>query len=164
MIPRSTACYKSHEVHRPHVLALSSGGGHWIQLMRLRPALVHCNVDFACVLKSYSADVSEHRFFRIPDANRWERARLAWMFARTAYLILRLRPDVVLSTGAAPGYVAIRAGKAIGARTVWVDSIANVEKLSLSGRLAGKHADLWLTQWEHLANPSGGPRFAGSVL
>jgi hypothetical protein len=51
----------------------------------------------------------------------------------------------------------------LGARTIWIDSIANVEELSLSGRRIGKHAHLWLTQWPHLAAP-GGPRYEGSVL
>ena len=46
---------------------------------------------------------------------------------------MRLRPDVVITTGAAPGYFAVRIGKLLGARVVWVDSIANAEELSLSG-------------------------------
>ena len=33
----------------------------------------------------------------------------------------------------------------------------------LSGQLAGRFADLWLTQWRHLARP-GGPNYIGSVL
>jgi hypothetical protein len=78
-------------------------------------------------------------------------------------LLLRVRPDVVISTGAAPGYFALRLGRILGARTVWVDSVANAEELSMSGRMAGKYADLWLTQWEHLAE-KGGPMFKGSVL
>jgi hypothetical protein len=51
----------------------------------------------------------------------------------------------------------------IGAKTIWLDSMANVECLSLSGQKIKGHADLWLTQWDHLAAP-GGPQYAGSVL
>jgi hypothetical protein len=74
-----------------------------------------------------------------------------------------VRPDVVISTGAAPGYFAILFGKKLGAKTIWLDSIANVDELSMSGRAVGKYADLWLTQWEHLAT-EGGPDFIGAVL
>ena len=97
------------------------------------------------------------------DATRWDRWRLLKMLLQVTWLVLRLRPEVVISTGAAPGYVAIRLGKLIGARTVWIDSIANVEALSLSGTQIGKHVDLWLTQWPHLAKPAG-PRFNGAVI
>ena len=63
----------------------------------------------------------------MPDANRWDRLALL----RTACSVLRVlaseRPDVVISTGAAPGFFAILFGKMFGARTIWVDSIANVD-------------------------------------
>ena len=80
-----------------------------------------------------------------------------------AWLLWQERPDVVISTGAAPGYFAIRLGNLFGARTIWVDSVANVEELSLSGQKAGPHAKLWLTQWAHLARENG-PHHRGSVL
>jgi len=44
-----------------------------------------------------------------------------------------------------------------------VDSIANAERLSLSGHMACRHANLMLTQWPHLAS-SEGPEYQGSVL
>jgi hypothetical protein len=69
----------------------------------------------------------------------------------------------VVTTGAAPGYWAIRFGKLIGARTIWIDSIANAEELSMSGRLASKVADVCLTQWPHLDGEHGA-QYAGSVL
>jgi hypothetical protein len=79
------------------------------------------------------------------------------------FVMLRVRPDAVITTGAAPGYFAIRLGRLFGARTVWIDSIANAEEMSLSGQKVRHHADLWLTQWEHLATPDG-PQYLGSVL
>ncbi len=74
-----------------------------------------------------------------------------------------LRPDIVVSTGAAPGYFALRFGKILGARTIWVDSLANVDTLSRAGQMAGKFADLWLTQWPDLASTEG-PEYAGQVI
>ena len=74
-----------------------------------------------------------------------------------------MRPDVVISTGAAPGYFALRLGKLFGARTIWVDSIANAEEMSLSGRLAQRYADLWLTQWPEVAKRDGA-RYEGRLL
>lgn len=132
-------------------------------MLRLCPALEMCDVTFACVRRGYADDVPGERYLLIPDATRWDRIRLLWMISRVIYVILKLRPDVILSTGAAPGYTAIRFGKLIGARTIWLDSIANVEHISLSGKKIGKYADLWLTQWEHLSGPNG-PQFRGAVL
>lgn len=148
---------------RTRVLAIASGGGHWVQLLRLRPAFEGHDVTWVSVNPAYRSDVEGERFFSVPDATRWDRLRLARMVLGVVWVLLRVRPRVIVSTGAAPGYVAIRLGRLMGARTVWLDSVANVERLSMSGEKIGPHADLWLTQWQHLAR-EGGPRHCGSVL
>ena len=145
------------------VLAVSSGGGHWVQLLRLRPVFDMVQVTYVTVDRAYAADVPGARFYAIVDATRWNKLKLLWMALEIAWLLLRERPDVVVSTGAAPGYFALRLGKWLGARTIWLDSFANVERLSLSGQRIGPHADLWLTQWPHLAQPEG-PYFLGGTL
>jgi len=145
------------------ILAVASGGGHWVQLLRLRPAFEGCEVRYATVRRSYASDVPGHRLYTIRDATRWNKPALAIMALQILSILLRVRPHVVISTGAAPGYFAIRMGRLLGARTIWVDSIANVEELSMTGQLVGPHADLWLTQWEHLAEANG-PAFRGAVL
>lgn len=146
------------------VLAISSGGGHWVQLLRLKPAFEDCEVIYASVRPEFRNDLGENdKYELIPDATRWDRVRLVWMIICVTFLLLKLRPDVVISTGAAPGFVSIRIGRLIGARTIWLDSIANSQVISLSGQKIGKHADLWLTQWKHLAR-SEGPFYIGSVL
>lgn len=150
------------------VLAVSSGGGHWIELMRVMPAFEGADIAFVTVNREYRSEVPGHRFYTVNDATRWNKSAAIMMAIRILLVILKERPDVVVTTGAAPGYFALRFGRWIGARTVWLDSIANVEEMSLSGRMAGRVADLWLTQWPHLADlrPSGqrAPEYAGGVL
>ncbi len=145
------------------VLAVSSGGGHWIELMRIVPAFEGCRVTYVTVETSYRSQVEGARFRVVLDATRWNKVKLALMLLQMIWVLASERPDVVISTGAAPGYFAVRLGKMFGARTVWVDSMANIDELSSSGQRIGKHADLWLTQWEHLAEPNG-PMYRGGVL
>ncbi len=145
------------------VLLVASGGGHWVQLLRLRDAWRDDDVAYVTVQDSYRSQVEGARFYRIHDATRWNRWRLLRMVLQVTRVVLRERPDVVITSGAAPGLVALRVGKWVGARTVWLDSIANVERLSLSGQHVGKFADLQLTQWKHLET-QGGPLYKGAVL
>ena len=148
---------------RDKVLAVASGGGHWIQLLRLRPALAGEDVVYVTVREDYRADVGTARFHVVTDATRWSRLRLARLILRMLWIVLRERPDVVVTTGAAPGYFALVFGKLLGARTCWIDSLANVEELSFCGGKAGRWADLWLTQWPHLERAAG-PTHEGAVL
>ncbi|MCK1307181.1 UDP-N-acetylglucosamine--LPS N-acetylglucosamine transferase [Bradyrhizobium sp. 136] len=149
--------------HRPKLLAVSSGGGHWVQLLRIKDAFEGCDVVFVTVHESYRAQVAGHKFYVVNDANRWTKIRLLQTARSLARIIWSERPDIIISTGAAPGYLALRLGRIMGARTIWLDSIANVEHLSMSGFRIGRSADLWLTQWPHLARPEG-PHYEGAVL
>ena len=144
------------------LLAVASGGGHWVQLLRLRPAFSGLRVEYISTNAAYAKDV-EDRLHTVTDANLWNKLRLLKMFAEVAWIVLKVRPDVVVTTGAAPGFAAIFFGRLLGARTVWIDSIANSEELSNSGKQARRWATAWATQWSHLA-AADGPLYWGSVL
>ena len=145
------------------VLLVASGGGHWVQLMRVASAFAEQNCVYVTTVEGCEKEVGESSLYRVKDANRWERFGLLVLAFRMLLIVLRERPDIVVSTGAAPGYFALRFGKLLGAKTTWLDSVANVERLSLSGQLVGAYADMWLTQWPHLAGPDG-PYYEGAVL
>ena len=99
----------------------------------------------------------------VPECNRNEPWAMFRCGLRLAGILLRFRPTVVITTGALPGLLAIVLAKTIGARTIWLDSIANSEELSMSGRRAKPFADLMLTQWPELAGQDD-VQYAGSVL
>lgn len=154
------------------VLATASAGGHWVQLMRLRPAWAGLDVTYVSTdsgleqpLRQQADQTGDHiaGFFVVQEANRWNKLRLLRQLLQLTRILVTVRPDVVISTGAAPGFFALRIGRLLGARTIWIDSIANADEISLSGKRIGPYADLWVTQWEHLARP-GGPVFLGSVI
>lgn len=144
------------------ILAVASGGGHWVQLLRLRPAFEGHNVEYISTNIGYRADVQE-TLHVVTDANMWQKMKLLKMFMEVAWIVISCRPDIVITTGAAPGFAAIMFGRIFGARTVWIDSIANSEELSNSGKNARRWATAWVTQWEHLAQ-NDGPEYWGAVL
>ncbi len=145
------------------VLAVASGGGHWVQMLRLRPAFLNSEVHFATVDAAAAADVAPAPLYTFRDANRDTKVRLILSTLKIAAIILKVRPHVIVSTGAAPGYLAIRMGKLLGARTMFIDSIANANELSLSAHMVKRHADRLVTQWPSVAEKSGAV-FRGSVL
>ena len=161
---------------KKRILAVSSAGGHWVQLQRMRTAWVGCDVTYMTTKEEYRSHIMSDamsrgeetpRFYCIQAATRWQKHLLVLQLIQIIWVLIKERPQIVISTGAAAGYFALRIGKILGARTIWVDSVANAEELSLSGSKVGKYADLWLTQWPHLANGESAtksPSYAGAVL
>jgi len=162
---------------KKRVLAIASAGGHWVQLQRMRIAWDGCDTVYMTTKEEYREGLMQDaaargqpapRFYRVVAANRWQKFRLVRQLVEITLVLLRERPDVIVSTGAAAGFFALKFGKIFGARTIWVDSIANAETMSLSGQKARSCADLWLTQWEHLSESEAGnitrPDFKGSVV
>ena len=146
------------------IMLVASAGGHWVELTRLNKAVQGHHLIYVTTNREFAKQNKNQTSFVVPDASRWDRIRIVMLACRMFYIVLRIRPDVVISTGALPGFFAVFFGhKIVGAKTIWLDSIANSEKISMSGRKAGKYTDLWLTQWKHLARPEG-PYYYGEVI
>lgn len=148
---------------RPRLFAIASAGGHWQQLMELRPAFSGCDVLYATTIEGLAAEFGAYPSVVVPDCNRNDLWRLPQVATALSREIRRFRPQVVVSTGALPGVAALAIGKSVRARTVWIDSIANAEKMSMSGKMARRFADLWLSQWKHVAEAEGA-KFYGGIL
>jgi len=140
---------------------VASFGGHWVQLRRLEPAfydykLIYVTTDKSCQLDNCG-------FYVVTDAALDSKLKMIRMALEVFWVVLKTRPSVVVSTGAAPGFFSLVFGRLLGAKTIWVDSMANVEHMSVSGLKVRRFASLWLTQWEHLAKKNG-PYYRGKVL
>lgn len=145
------------------ILAAASEGGHWVQLLRVRPAFATAQVRYLTTNADLGRQVAPAGCYVVADASMDSKFSLIVAAVQVLFHVLRYRPDVVISTGAAPGFMAIVFGKIVGARTIWIDSVANSEELSLAGRKVRRWADHWLTQWPELACPEG-PHYIGAVL
>lgn len=145
------------------LLVVASHGGHWTQMRRLSPAFEGFAVHYVSTTPSVAGEVAPAPLMVVKDANLQDTVALVPLAWKMLTIVAATQPDIVLSTGAAPGFFALAFGKLFGAKTVWIDSLANAEQMSVSGKYVRRFADLWLTQWPDLGKP-GGPLYKGSVL
>jgi len=165
------------------ILAIASPGGHWIQLNKICNAMEsRFDVVYATPTAQYGSANSQRKIHNITDASADSKLKLIPLAFQLLLIMLKERPTAIISTGAAPGAIAvliaktaiISTGAAPGAiavliakflpiKTIWVDSIANVAKLSRSGEMVKNHANLVITQWEPLSDGKT-IHYKGSVL
>lgn len=145
------------------IVAVASIGGHWIQLLRICTGLsTNFEITFVSTHPDCAKMVIDSDFFNVSDFSRWNAYKIVPVFFKFAWKFLKKRPTAVLTTGAAPGLTALLAAKLLGIKTIWIDSIANVEHLSFSGRIASKFVSRIYTQWPELATDK--IIYAGNVL
>lgn len=75
-------------------------------------------------------------------------------FLKLTVLSLRIlkkeKPDVLISTGALVAVPILYLGKIMGKKIVFVETIARIEELSLTGKLIYPIADCFIVQWDNL--------------
>ena len=142
-----------------------SAGGHMSQLLKL----ANCWEDHStfCVTTSELIRKKLQRYGKIyvvGACNRQHPVQVLKVLAKCVRIIIIEKPDVIISTGAAVGCIICFLSKLQGAKIIWLDSITNVEHLSLSGRIIRYVADLFLVQWPDLIEQYKNIEYAGSVI
>jgi UDP-N-acetylglucosamine:LPS N-acetylglucosamine transferase len=100
----------------------------------------------------------------IGECNRNNPIKAMGVLFRSLRVVLKERPDVIITTGSLPLAMVCIFAKLFGARIVWIDSIANIERMSVSGRMVRRFADLCLTQWPELAGRYSNVEYAGAII
>lgn len=135
------------------VLGVCSFGGHAAELN-------YCIAKSrALLVKVSTAGNCDYLIENFSRANIWKIFKVLVQLWR---IIDIESPDIVVSTGAAPGVVAIVIARLRGIKTIWIDSIATRSKISLSGRLVKLFCREFYVQWPNLANRK--MKYIGNVL
>jgi len=147
------------------ICLVASSGGHLTQLLRLADCWQGHEVFFITTSSVVRSELLKYgSVYVVGECNRQQAWRVFKVLFCCIGIIFRERPRVVISTGAACGCITSFLAKAIGARIVWIDSITNVERISLSGSMVKWVADLFLVQWPELADEKRSIQYLGAVI
>ena len=100
----------------------------------------------------------------IGECNRQQPVKMLQVLIRSLKVVAKERPDVVITTGSLPLAMVCLSAALFGAKIVWIDSVANTERLSLSGRMVRHFADLFLTQWPELTHKYKNIEYVGAIV
>jgi UDP-N-acetylglucosamine:LPS N-acetylglucosamine transferase len=147
------------------VCLAASAGGHMSQLLKLNQCWKDHDRVFVTTGNMVSKSLDDKsKVYVVGESNRQHPFKVLNVFWRCIKIIVREKPDVVISTGASAGCICCWLAKIRGAKIVWIDSITNVQRLSLSGKLVYKIADLLIVQWPELAEEYKNARYLGTLI
>jgi hypothetical protein len=143
----------SNSGRRPLKVCLaSSAGGHLAELQVLKKSWDGCET-FYLIMRGPTADGlarAGHRVFQVDNARRtrpWTMIRTLW---QTIPVIIRERPDAIITTGAGVVIPACLLVKMLRGKLIYVETIAEVDRPTITGRVLHRWADLFIVQWPQL--------------
>jgi beta-1,4-N-acetylglucosaminyltransferase len=154
---------------RVRICFMASGGGHFQELCGLADlAERYDHILISTEVNKALADTCPfRRVYPIHEVGQglWKKSpvKIFSTFRQIFGILRRERPDLVISTGAGiavPGFLAARL---LGIRTIYIESYARVESLSLAGRVCYRVADRFLVQHACLASRLRGAVYAGTL-
>ncbi|WP_245395447.1 PssD/Cps14F family polysaccharide biosynthesis glycosyltransferase [Anthocerotibacter panamensis] len=129
------------------LLLVCSPGGHLSTMMGLQRFWSHFPREWVSYEK-----INSEQLHRGQEVVHWVEKQEARDFSLknflSAFAILRQsRPDLILSTGASLAVPFLFAGKVLGIKTIYIESISRASDLSMTGKLVYNLVDEFYVQW-----------------
>lgn len=128
----------------------ASSGGHFEQLMMLRPVMDRYDSFILTEKTSYLTEVEGLNYYYLKQVNRRELKfipRMLSNFYNSYKIFKKEKPDVIISTGALATIPMLLLAKFYKKKIVFIESFAKVTSPTKTGRLIYKFADVFYVQW-----------------
>jgi len=151
--------------NRLKICVACSTGGHLVEARQLAPVYEKYNHFYF----TFSGGVAEElkktsRVRDIPNIVRYN--PLSWIIGAvmSGYIALIERPDVVITTGAGIVVFFCAFAKLLGAKLIFIESMARIERPTLTARMLYPFADLFFVQWPDLLEFFPKAKYMGRLL
>ncbi len=147
------------------IALICSSGGHLFELWRLKECIEQ-HPHFWVTFLSEDAQVllkDEQVYWAFSPTNRSIKNFVKNLFL-AGRILRQEKPTHIITTGAGVAVPFIYVAKFLGVRTIYLESLARIENLSLSGKLVYFFADHFLVQWEQLAHKYRRAVYGGRVV
>lgn len=148
------------------IFIIGSFGGHWQQLNIIVDAMNIGDAYHFVYCTTKMPEVMNNDIYIVQDSNFSHKRALLKTFFQLFFILIKNKPNVIITTGAAPGLIALFICKILGVKErVWIDSIANVNELSMGGKIAKYVSTKWITQWKPISGDGiSKPKYIGRIL
>ena len=145
----------------------ASSGGHLEEISRLNEISEKYDHFLITEKSSFSQNNFGKRKYYVPQTNRKEILfifKFVILFIRAFQILLKEKPDVIISTGALSTYPICMVGKLFKKKIVYIESFARCDKPSLTGKLMYKHADIFIVQWKEMLELYPKALYGGAIF
>lgn len=139
------------------VMFISSMGGHFTEMMQLKSLFK--DYDYKIITEKHKSTVGLKSRYKskidyLASGNKDHFFKyifvIPYNIIKSIYLFLKFRPDVVVTTGAHTCVSMCYIAKIFRKKVIYIESFANIETKTLTGRLVYPIADKFIVQWKSM--------------
>jgi UDP-N-acetylglucosamine:LPS N-acetylglucosamine transferase len=153
------------------VLFISSTGGHLTEMLQLKDMFK--KYDYHIITEKTKSNLKLEETY--PNKVNFliygtKKYFLVYPFKLLAncfislFLFIKIRPKVIITTGAHTAGPMCCIGKIFGSKIIFIESFANIETKTITGRLIYKFADLFIVQWKSMLKLYPKARYGGWIF
>ncbi len=137
------------------VLFISSTGGHLNELLQLKKTMKRYD-SYIVTEKTKSTVGLKNQFNNVNFLKYGTKSHLSYIYIfpynvfKSFVYFLKIRPDVVVTTGAHTGVIMCYIAKLFRRKVIYIETFANIHSKTVSGRLVYPIADMFIVQWESM--------------
>lgn len=155
---------------RKKVLFISSTGGHLNELLQLSPLFEKYDSYIITEKDKANENLKQtygERLYFLPYGTRAKLFTYIFKYLflcfKTLYLYAKVRPKVIVTTGTHTAGPICILGKIFGSKIVYIETFANTNRKTATGRLLYPIADLFIVQWEEMLKIYPKAVYGGSI-
>lgn len=153
------------------VLFISSTGGHLKELLELKSLfskydsyLITEKTKSTINLKKEYGKKIGYLIFGTKDHILTYPFKLLLNCFKSLYYFIKFRPKYIVTTGAHTAGPICCIGKIFGSKIIFIETMANSSKKTVTGSLIYKFADLFIVQWESMLEFYPNAVYAGFIF
>lgn len=132
----------------PRLCFVSSSGGHWEQLQKLKPLADKYEGFFVTEKTQFEAPLGKYFMFQTDLKDKLMIPKMLWNSIYTLFIWMKERPDFVITTGTMVAYPFYFLAVLLKKKVVFIETFGRANMPTVAGKKMEKHSDLFIVQWE----------------
>ena len=139
------------------VLFISSTGGHFNELMQLKPLFKQYDYHIITEKDKTTENLKKIYKDKLNFLTYGTRSRIlvySFIFIfncfKSLFYYFKIKPKIIITTGTHTAVPMCYIGKIFGSKIIFIETFANKNTKTLSGKMVYPIADLFIVQWEEM--------------
>lgn len=142
---------KMRDKRSPKICFVSSSGGHWEQLKKLKPLAEKYEGFFVTEKTQFETPLGNYFMMQTDLKDKFMLLKMFINFCVAVLIWAKERPDFIVTTGTIVAYPFYLLSICFNKKFVFIETFGRADMPTVAGKKMEKHSDLFIVQWKSQA-------------